>query len=112
MKGMDLETKELLAMTGDTSKEAIGKRLAAARLSSGFQQKEFANLLKVAPQTYNSMEKKGAPSISAMRILYRAYRIDFNFILHGDFAQLPLDVQTSLFAALLEKSQRDDRKPS
>lgn len=97
---MDFAVKEKMARTGDTSKDAIGKRLRAARISVGYKQKEFADLLKLKPQTYNSQETKGAPSIEVMRHLYRAHRIDFNFILHGDFAQLPRDVQDGLFASL------------
>ena len=97
---MDFATKERLARTGDTTKEAIGLRLRAARIAAGYKQKDFAAMLELKPQTYNSQETKGAPSIDVMRHLYRAHRIDFNFILHGDFAQLPGDVQDSLFAVL------------
>jgi transcriptional regulator with XRE-family HTH domain len=99
---MDFETKERLARTGDTTPDAIGRRLRAARVITGLSQKDFAALLDLKPQTYNSQEKRGAPSIDVMQHLYRAHRVDFNFILHGDFAQLPGDVQDELFAALFD----------
>jgi hypothetical protein len=35
-----------------------------------------------------------------MRFYFRAHRIDFNFLMHGDFAQLPADVQAQIFDAL------------
>jgi len=44
-----------------------------------------------------------------MRYFYRAHRIDFNFLLHGDFAQLPADVQARLFAALEALSNAPDQ---
>jgi transcriptional regulator with XRE-family HTH domain len=40
------------------------------------------------------------PPKALMRYFYRAHRIDFNFLIHGDFAQLPADVQARLFDAL------------
>jgi hypothetical protein len=35
-----------------------------------------------------------------MRYFFRSHRIDFNFLIHGEFAQLPADVQDRLFSAL------------
>ncbi|MEO3479403.1 XRE family transcriptional regulator [Phaeobacter sp. CAU 1743] len=97
---MDIEQKEQLAQTGDVSPEAIRSRLLAARKSIGMQQLEVAKELGLKKTTFHSQESRGAPSIKTMRYYYRQHRIDFNFILHGDFAQLPQDVQDRLFAAL------------
>ncbi|WP_300067799.1 XRE family transcriptional regulator [uncultured Ruegeria sp.] len=101
---MDIEQKELLAKTGDISPEAIRERLIAARHMTGLQQNEIARALGVSKTTYHSQESRGAPSIKAMRYYYRQHRIDFNYLLHGDFAQLPLDVQERLFDALSKPS--------
>lgn len=63
-------------------------------------QKEFAAHVGLSPTTYNSQETKGSPSMKVMEYLYKNHRIDFNFVLYGDFLTLPGDVQTALFAAL------------
>ncbi|MBL3571350.1 hypothetical protein BV509_20455 [Rhodovulum sulfidophilum] len=96
-----VESREQLTLLGNTSPEAISLRLRAAREAAGYaQQKDFAAEAGLSATTYNSQEKRGAPSIPVMKILYRRHRIDFNFVLHGDFAQLPGDVQERLFEAL------------
>nr|WP_321509448.1 XRE family transcriptional regulator [uncultured Celeribacter sp.] len=100
---MNIDNKEKLARTGDVSPDAIRDRLLAARKSIGMQQKDVAAEAGVKVTTFNSQETRGAPSIQTMRYYYRQHRIDFNFILHGDFAQLPLDVQDRLFSALYAK---------
>ncbi len=97
---MDIEQKVQLARTGDISPDAIRVRLLAARASIGMQQLEVARELGLKKTTFHSQESRGAPGIKTMRYYYRQHRIDFNFILHGDFAQLPQDVQDRLFAAL------------
>jgi hypothetical protein len=97
---MTIEEKEQLAKQGDTSPDAIRDRLLAARKTIEKQQKEVANEVGLKITTFNSQETRGAPSIKTMRYYHRLHRIDFNFILHGDFAQLPHDVQERLFVAL------------
>ena len=97
---MDIEQKEQLALTGDVSPEAIRRRMLAARRSIGMQQLYVAKELGLKKTTFHSQESRGAPAIKTMRYYYRQHRIDFNFILHGDFAQLPQDVQDRLFGAL------------
>lgn len=101
MNVMNIEHKEQLTRFQDTSGRAISVRLVAARHAAGFpQQKAFAEALGLKQTTYNTQEIKGSPSFEVMRYLARNHRIDFNFIIHGDFVQLPSDVQTALFAAL------------
>lgn len=98
---MDYATKQKLARHRDTSGPAIAARLRAARLVAGFPvQKAFAEALNLKPQTYNSQEMTGSPSTRVMQFLYENNRIDFNFIIYGDFSQLPGDVQTALFSVL------------
>ena len=97
---MNIDEKEQLARTGEVSPDAIRDRIIAARKSISMQQKDVAAEVGLKGTTFNSQETRGAPSIKTMRYYYRQRRIDFNFILHGDFAQLPQDVQERLFAAL------------
>ena len=100
---MNIEDKERLSRYRDTSGPAISARLVAARHAAGYpQQKAFAKTVGLKQTTYNSQEIKGCPTFDVMRHLYRNHRIDFNFIIHGDFVQLPSDVQTALFEALHE----------
>ena len=73
---------------------------------AGFdRQRDFAKALDLNYQTYHSQEKRGRPSPSTVRFLYRNYRIDFNFIYNGDFLQLPGDVQTALEVALSDERE-------
>jgi transcriptional regulator with XRE-family HTH domain len=101
---MNIDQKESLAMRGDMGTEATRKRLIAARMVSGMRlQKEFAAACGVSQTTYNNMEKGlSFPSRDVMKYLYRAHRVDFNFIINGDFSQLPADVQDELFLKLSE----------
>ncbi len=98
---MDYETKTRLARWADSTESAISARLVAARLAAGYTvQKDFAQALGISKTTYNSQEIQGHPSMDTIRFLYQNHRIDFNFILYGDFSQLPGDVQAALFSAL------------
>lgn len=98
---MDIEFKEHLARLGDISPDAVRIRLIAARNSVGMKQLDVAGAVGLKKTTFNSQETRGAPSLATMRYFHRQHRVDFNFILHGDFAQLPLDVQDRLFAELV-----------
>lgn len=97
---MNIDQKEALARHRLTSNEAIAIRLRAARSLAGGTQAEFAKEVGISPTTYNSQEMKGRPSLEVLHHLYRNYRVDYNFILYGDFLQLPGDVQNALFDAL------------
>lgn len=94
---MRTDEKTLAFMTGDGSPRALARRLLYARIASGFaKQVEMADALGVSKTTYGHQEKNGKPSVGTMRFLYINHRIDFNFVLNGDFAQLPGDVQRAL----------------
>jgi len=98
---MNIDEKERLARYRDTSYGAISVRLRAAWHAAGYAtQKDFAAALEMSPTTYNSQETKGRPAIDVLHFLNRNHRIDYNFVLFGDFLQLPGDVQTALFDAL------------
>ncbi|TMV84502.1 helix-turn-helix transcriptional regulator [Thioclava sp. BHET1] len=108
---MVLAEKERLARIADTSQEATAIRLRAARIVTGMSQKDFAAAAGTGKTNLNNVELgRQYPNISVMRYLYRAHRIDFNFILHGDFAQLPSDLQANLFLALEEATSEWDRR--
>ena len=64
------EELEELAKRGDISAEATAIRLAAARKLAGFTQKSFADELGINVKTYNSMERRGAPSREVMLVLH------------------------------------------
>jgi len=97
---------ERLTRLGDMSKDACSIRLLAARLTTGLSQLEASESAGIANNALNNMEKgRQFPNREIMRYYHRAHRIDFNFILHGDFAQLPQDTQ----AALVEKLAAFDR---
>ena len=98
---MMIEEKERLARLGDMSIEACAYRLRAARRFTGMSQTDAAHQAQVANNALNNMEHaRQFPNREVMRYYYRAHRIDFNFFIHGDFAQLPGDVQEKLMAAL------------
>jgi transcriptional regulator with XRE-family HTH domain len=97
------------------SKEAVAFRLRAARtcIKPAVAQKDMAGEIGVSAQTYGNWETAVAyPSLTALRHFYRRYRVDFNFLLHGDYAQLPRDVQSDLFECLKEEQHRLDQKSS
>lgn len=98
---MTIEEREKLFRLNDDSDEAVAMRLRAAREVAGYKrQRDFAEALEINYQTYHSQEKRGRPTASTVRFLYRNHRIDFNFVYNGDFLQLPGDVQLALEAAL------------
>lgn len=100
-RNMENRTREELAMLGNMGLAAASIRLHAARLFTGMTQKEFADATKTGKTTYNNMENgRSYPNRKVMAYLYRYHRIDFNFLMHGDFAQLPGDLTPQLFEKL------------
>jgi Helix-turn-helix. len=98
---MNLAEKEQLTHLGDMSKNACAVRLLAARLSTGMTQSEASQQSGVPTNSLNNMERgRQFPNREIMRFYFRAHRIDFNFLMHGDFAQLPADIQAQIFDAL------------
>ncbi|MCU0909818.1 MAG: helix-turn-helix domain-containing protein [Rhodobacteraceae bacterium] len=109
--GMDIDARHHLARTGDISLKACAIRLSAARIVAGASQKDIAAAVGIRKTAYSNMEVgRSFPSRDVMRWFYRLHRIDFNFLIHGDFAQLPGDVQERLFSALAAASSEWDRR--
>jgi DNA-binding XRE family transcriptional regulator len=109
---MSIDQKEQLSRKGDMGVEACAIRLIAARHASGaVNQKAFAEACGVSYTSYNNMEKgRQFPNREVMRYLFRGHRIDFNFMMNGDFSQLPHDVLDLVFAQLPAASIAWDQK--
>lgn len=114
LDGMNYEEKRVLARLGDMGAAACAIRLRAARAVVGLRQNDMAAAIGVKKTTYNNAEAGLTfPSREVMRHFYLEHRIDFNFLMNGDFAQLPGDVQDRLFAALaIANSEWDKREGS
>ncbi|MGV8987789.1 MAG: helix-turn-helix domain-containing protein [Cypionkella sp.] len=109
---MEVEEKERLTRKNDMGLAAAAIRLRAARAVTGMNQKDFSAACGVRNTVVSNAEAGSThPSKEVMKYLYRAHRIDFNFMMNGDFAQLPGDVQERLFPALeaatIEWGQRE-----
>ena len=110
---MDFSAKEQLARTRDTSKEAAAIRLKAARLVTKLGQQAFGEACGVSKAAISNAEKaRSYPGREAMIFLHREHRIDFNFMIAGEFVQLPTDVQEQLFRALSAADNGLDQIPS
>lgn len=110
---MDFAEKQRLSWHGDTGLAACAVRLRAARGVTGKQAQELARECGVSKTVYSNAESGlNYPNRDVMKHLFRAYRIDFNFMINGDFVQLPGDVQDALFAALVDANSEWDRRSS
>lgn len=109
--GMTYEEKCALARTGETSQEAVGFRLAAARRAVGLSQQGLADAAGVKKQAISNAENgRSYAGREALIFLYREHRIDINFTMYGTFTQLPGDVQDRLFAELSDATSEPDQK--
>lgn len=109
--GMDTEQKARLARKDDTGLAACAIRLRAARIFTGRQSKDLAKDAGVSKGVMSNAESGATyPNRDVMSHLYRNYRIDFNFLMNGDYAQLPGDVQDRLFPALEAAEDEWDRR--
>ena len=104
---MDFKRKLQMTLLGDASKEACARRLTAAWAATGLSKTEFCRQAGVGLTSFlNAEAARSYPSRKVMLHLYRQHRIDFNFILHGDFQQLPSDVQERLLEKLAEQEHQ------
>ncbi|AYF01292.1 hypothetical protein PY32053_01665 [Paracoccus yeei] len=109
---MDLETKTRLAHVNDMGAAATAIRLRAAFAVTGLaQQQDLARAAGISKTVLsNAMAGTTFPNRELLKYLFRAHRIDFQFMMNGDFAQLPGDVQERLFPALEAANSEWDRK--
>jgi hypothetical protein len=110
---MDYQEKIAMTRMGDASAEACAMRLSAARVVTGMSKTEFCKNAGVSLTSFlNSEAARSYPSRKVMIYLHRTHRIDFNFILHGDFQHLPGDVQERLLGAIAELPNGGDQTAS
>ena len=108
---MNTEEKERLARTRDTSMDATAARARAARMVAKLSQAALAGAINRKTQVISNIENaRSYPGRDMMVFFHREHRIDFNFIIHGDFAQLAADVQEHLFDALSSATNEADPK--
>jgi transcriptional regulator with XRE-family HTH domain len=110
---MDYKDLEGLCLIGDMSNIACSIRLIAAREATGLSQAEVSAATGIGTNAINNMERaRQYPNRTMMQFLFRRHRIDFTFIIHGDYAQLPGDVQNRIFAALPAAHSAMGQKPN
>ena len=108
---MNIEEKERIARRGNMGLEACAIRLAAARRVANVSQAEVAEAAGIKKTAYSNMETgRSFPTRPVMKFFHRLHRIDFNFLMHGDFAQLPGDVQSVIFDALIAAGDAWDQR--
>lgn len=106
---MNSDLKEQLALTGDSSKEAMASRLRAARVMTGTSQSELGKVVGVRVSAISNMENaRSFVSHDVMKHFHREHRLDFNFFIAGLYSQLPSDVQIAIFSALADVAQTTD----
>lgn len=106
-----MDARAKLARLNDMGLEACAIRLRAALKVAGIQAKQLAAETGASKTVIsNAMNGLNHPSRDVMKYFYRAHRIDFNFLMNGDFAQLPGDVQTAIFAALEAATSEWDQR--
>lgn len=112
---MNIEEKEHLALTRDMSVRAAAIRIMAARLAVGFNQEQLARDMDdgMTKQKISNTERgDNYPSHLHLRYFHRQHRIDFTFLMHGDFSHLHSDVQAKLFPALEAAHNAWDQRSS
>lgn len=111
--GMDIDTKTQLAHVNDMGLAATAIRLRAAFTVTGLPQHlDLARAAGISKTVLsNAMAGTTYPNRALLKYLHRAHRIDFTFMMNGDFSQLPGDVQDRLFSALeVANSEWDQRE--
>ena len=109
---MDIDTKYRLAYINNMGLEACAVRLRAAFHVTGLaRHRDLAAEAGISHTVLsNAMNGVTYPNRDLLSYLYRAHRIDFNFMMIGLFAQLPGDVQAALFPALEVAKREWDQK--
>ena len=85
---MDYLEKERRCRSTQITPEAIHKRLVAVRKSTGYSAKDLADSAGVKYTTFKSQEGSGSPSLKMLDFYWKAFQVDPNFILGGDFARI------------------------
>lgn len=111
---MDADQKDTLAMTRNSSAIACGRRLRVGREVAELTQKQLAEATgKTKASISNAENGLSFPGRDAQLHLHRNYGIDFNFLVVGEYVQLPSPLQDLLFERLsLLASELDQERNS
>lgn len=74
--------------------QALGQRIAVARKARGHSQREFADMLGVAPQTLVFIER-GAPTVQIGHYARALWMLEIQDAVLGGFSIPPLDAGTT-----------------
>lgn len=100
---MNTTDKTAVAFTGRSDEVAVAIRMKAARLVANLSQKELANAVDRQISNVSNVERaKNLPGWGIMLYFHHAHRIDVNFLMTGNYAQLPGDVQSEIFPHLVD----------
>lgn len=73
-------------------REQIAERVRRVRAALSSSQFEFCQRLDVLPQTWNTYEQGRMPSDETLDKLYRLHGITSDYLRHGTFRGMPLDI--------------------
>lgn len=88
---MDHFEKERRCRTTEVTPQAIHLRLVASRKATGLSAKELAQSSGIKYTTFKSQETSGSPSLKLIDFYWKAFQVDANFILGGDFSRIHAD---------------------
>jgi hypothetical protein len=94
--------KERLCNTSIVTPEAIHIRLEAVRGATDLNAKQLAVSAGIKYTTFKSQEWAGKPSLKLLEFYWRAFQVDPNFILGGDFSRLVPDTLEEILKRLWE----------
>ncbi len=96
----------------NTSNEAIGERLSAAREARGLSQAELSGVLGISPQRWGTYERgRSVPPPDVLAKFWQLTGATSDFVLFGSMAGMPMELVTLLQRQpALEKTR--GRKPA
>jgi hypothetical protein len=97
---MDYLEKERRCRSTQVNPEAIHLRLVASRKSTGYTARQLASSAGIKYTTFKSQEGAGSPSLRMLDFYWKAFQIDPNFILGGDFSRILPDTLKELLLHL------------
>ncbi|KAA9010353.1 hypothetical protein [Histidinibacterium aquaticum] len=99
-KLMDYLAKQRRARSGSLTPDAIHRRLVAVRLATGFKATDLAESASIKYTTFKSQEGSGSPSLRMLDFYWKAFQVDPNFILGGDFSRILPDTLEAILSHL------------
>lgn len=97
---MDYLEQERRCRTTQITPEAIHLRLVAVRKSTGYTARELSDSAGIKYTTFKSQEGAGSPSLKMLDFFWRAFQVDPNFILGGDFSRILPDTLSEILKHL------------